>query len=34
MFNPITKATTEVPMHSVDLDKRLEHKILREAKLK
>ena len=34
MYNPTTKATTYVPMHSGELGKGLENKILREAKLK
>lgn len=34
MFNPVTKTTTFVPMHSNELGKGIEHKILREAKLK
>ena len=34
MYNPTTKATTYVPMHSGELGKGLERKILREAKLK
>jgi len=34
MFNPATNATTYVPMHSSELGKGIEHRILREAKLK
>ena len=34
MINPTTKAVTYVPMHSNELGKGIEHKILREAKLK
>ena len=34
MFNASTKATTFVPMHSKELGKGIEQKILLEAKLK
>ncbi|MFD1899256.1 type II toxin-antitoxin system HicA family toxin [Enterococcus termitis] len=34
MFNPITKATTIVPMHNKDLGKGLEQNILKQAGLK
>lgn len=34
MYNSTTKATTYVPMHSGELGKGIESKILREAKLK
>lgn len=34
MVNPTTKAVTYVPMHSNELGRGIEHKILREAKLK
>lgn len=34
MHNPVTNATTFVPVHSGELGKGIEHKILREAKLK
>lgn len=34
MFNPMTKATTYVLMHSSELDKGIEHAILKQANLK
>lgn len=34
MYNPTTNRTTEVPMHSRELGKGLEHKILKQAGLK
>lgn len=34
MYNPATNRTTEVPMHSRELGKGLERKILKQAGLK